>query len=114
MEYGSLVNMVAANSKQPEPKVGMGATILMWTDRAPATVVEVKGKRIKVQPDNWKRVDSNGMSESQDYEYSPNLEAGLIEFSQRKNGRWVVVGQPVKGGISLMLGQRQRYYDFSF
>lgn len=114
MEYGSLVNMVAANGAQVEPEVGMGATILMWSDRAPATVVAVNGNKLTVQYDNWERVDGNGMSDAQSYTYSPNLDAAPIEFSKRKNGKWVMVGHPLKGGVTLALGYRSRYYDYSF
>lgn len=102
------------NKVEIEPVVGMGATIVMWSDRAPATVVEVNGKKVKVQHDNWQRIDNNGMSDAQEYTYSPNPQAGYIEFSKRSNGAWVAVGQPVKGGIRLVLGERRRYYDHSF
>ena len=103
-----------SNQEELQPEIGMGATIVMWSDRAPATVVEVNGNKILVQHDNWERVDNNGMSDAQEYVYSPNPTAGKIEFSKRKNGKWVAVGQPQKGGITLALGFRSRYYDFSF
>jgi hypothetical protein len=42
--YGSIDNRIAESAKQPEitaASVGMGATLMMWSDRHPATVVEV-------------------------------------------------------------------------
>ena len=61
---------------QPEPVVGMGATILLWTDRHAATITEVfvlgKYTYVKVRQDTSKRIDKNGMSEDQDYEFTPN------------------------------------------
>lgn len=38
-ETGSLINHLLSHSKEPAPAVGMGATILGWSDRHPATVV---------------------------------------------------------------------------
>ena len=64
--YGSLVNRIQENSVigQPIPTVGMGVTILGYSDRHPGTIIEVSktGRSIKLQEDNWVRVDKNGMS----------------------------------------------------
>lgn len=119
-QTGSLVNLISGNAKYPEPEVGMGATILGWTDRNPATIVAVRtnkdGKAIEVQvqEDNYKRVDANGMSEMQDYEYTPNPEAPIRRYSLRNNGAWVRVGETAKGGQRLAIGRREKYHDFSF
>lgn len=61
------------------PVVGMGVTINYYTDRDPATIIEVSksGKQAKIQKDNAKRIDDNGRSESQKYEYSANPEAPI-------------------------------------
>ena len=41
MAIGSLVNLVLDGSKPHEPEVGMGATILYWSDRSAATIMKV-------------------------------------------------------------------------
>lgn len=109
---------------QPKPEVGMGATLLRWTDRAPATITSVfeKGKYlfIGVKQDHAKRTDNNGMSEMQQYEYTPNPEAGEIFF--RFDGKFwegVSFNQKTKrwkknGGPGIRIGHREKYHDFSF
>jgi hypothetical protein len=113
---GSLVNHVYAGEKQPLPKIGDGATILGWTDRKAATVVAldvIRGvQHVAVQRDHAKRIDDNGMSESQVYEYSPNPDASVEWFSLRKSGQWIAKGQ--KDGQRLAIGFRNHYHDFSF
>lgn len=113
---GSFINLVQGNSRQQEPEVGMGATILMWTDRHAATVTEVSksGKRIVVQEDTARRTDSNGMSDMQSYEFTPNPEGAKRAFTLRKNGAWVREGEPMKGGQRVAIGYRDHYYDYSF
>lgn len=119
-QTGSLVNLISGNAKYPEPEVGMGATLLGWTDRNPATIVSVKknkeGKAVAVEitRDEYKRIDSNGMSECQEYEYTPVKDAPRSTYTKRKNGAWVRAGESMKGGARLAIGQRERYYDFSF
>lgn len=121
MNSGSLINnLLASNSAMPE--VGMGATLLSYTDRSPATVVAWDAKKmvVIVQEDNYTRIDSNGMSESQEYEYTPNPNAPLEFFKWTKKG-WVRMmynketnrwNMRPSGG--LCVGHRERYYDFSF
>ena len=115
---------------QPEPTVGMGATILCWTDRHAATIVEVffagKGKSgphlyVKVQEDKATRTDQNGMSEMQRYEYAPNPQGRIYTFRREKNGAWtpVVFSEKAKRwckveGEGLRIGERAKYHDFSF
>jgi hypothetical protein len=125
-QTNSLVNHMYARGTigQPVPEVGMGATILMWTDRKAATIVDVlnDGKVVIVQPDRAIRVDNNGMSECQDYRFEPDPSAGKQRFKfdgQRwrelylsGSGRWCM---SVKGdGNGLRIGSRDHYHDFSF
>lgn len=121
----SLVNYMMANGTVSEIIPGeTGATILSWTDRKAATVIETfkKGKYdyIVVQLDDVKRIDNNGMSESQEYEYTPNPNNGTLTFrvtdkaflNVRKNeetGRYALTGV-----YNLSVGTRQHYYDYSF
>lgn len=114
---------------EPIPFLGMPATILSWTDRYPATVKEVftKGKDlyIVVRECKAKRIDSNGMSECQNYEYSEyENENDGIRATFRKNskqGNWEQVFlNPETNryrkyeGYGLRLGIRQKYHDYYF
>ena len=111
-ETGSLINHLASRAASPRPEVGMPATILLWTDRSPATVIWVSasGKTIKVQEDAYRRTDTRGYyTEEQDYEYSPDP-AGRVETVRLTKRGWRVKG----GGSGVMLGHRERYEDPSF
>jgi hypothetical protein len=49
--FGNLMNRIAETAKPPVPEVGMGATILMYSDRHAATVIEILDVRmISKQP----------------------------------------------------------------
>ena len=115
MNTGSFMNHLMQDSKHAAPKVGMGVTMLSWTDRHPATIIEVSksGKKITVQEDKAIRTDSNGMSDSQSYTFERNPNAYTDEYSLRKNGRWVRVGES-QNGSSLLVGHRSKYHDYSF
>lgn len=122
-----MINQILASATkgQPEPYVGMGATILRWSDRSPATIVEVgvfrKMPMIVVQDDNAKRIDKNGMSECQEYEYSPAPNGAKTRFAfdglrwrqlYERDGK--VKMMPKGDGNGLAIGYRQKYHDFSF
>ena len=101
----------------------MGATRLLWSDREPATIVEVftKGKTqyVGVTEDEAKRIDNNGISESQEYEFTPNPD-GYVYYYRNSGKGWEAcyknpeTGRFVKGCGSLLIGQKGKYYDFSF
>lgn len=104
----------ARSSEEVTPKVGMGATQGVGSDRYPFTVVEViNDRKIVVQGDSYRRTDSNGLSESQSYEYTPNPDAQRIVVTKRKNGRWYEQGQPMGHG-AFNIGHRSAYQDPSF
>jgi hypothetical protein len=106
-ETGSLINhFLAKNIKAPE--AGMGATVCGWTDRYPATIVKVTRTQVHIQYDNYKRTDNNGICESQDYEYSPNPKGSVVVFRMTKRGLRDTCGN------YLSVGERERYFDFSF
>lgn len=128
-QTGSVFNHIDSRSVrgEPEPFVGMGATILHWTDRSAATVVKIEVIRkvtyITTQDDNAVRKDKNGMSESQDYDYTPDLNGHLRVFKKHpKTGFWKFcvlnsdTGRYVQQthGSGLKLGVRDEYYDYSF
>ena len=105
-ETGSLVNHVASTS-DTVPEVGMGATILMWSDRKAGTIVKVTPTQIHVQEDTATRTDKNGLSESQEYTYEPDPKGSIRIFRKTKNGyRW--------SGRGLWVGVRQAYHDPTF
>ena len=124
---GSLMNHLDSRSVkgEPAPYVGMGATLLSWSDRHAGTIVEVFKKKnvlyIKVQEDNSVRIDKNGMSESQEYEYSSNPNGKISYFRKvAPYGFWQAVyikpetGKFNIGSGGIKIGVRDEYYDFSF
>jgi hypothetical protein len=109
------MNRIAETAKPQNPTVGMGCTILMYSDRHAATVVAILSpKRIQIQEDTAKRTDNNGMSESQEYTYEPNPNGPTHIVTLRKNGRWVLQGQSKQNGTVVRMGDRDAYYDYSF
>ena len=102
-------------AEQVTPEVGMGATYYVGSDRYPFTIVEVVNeKTLVIQADEFKRIDKNGFSESQEYTYSPNPEARKIVITKRKTGRWVEKGQSSDCGSGYGIGHRRAYQDPSF
>lgn len=114
MSTANAMSMMMEQSKQPTPVVGMGCTILMYTDRHAATIIEVANlKTVVIQADIAKRTDKNGMSDYQFYEYTSDPNAHKRTFTLRKNGRWCEKGEPMSmSGIAL--GHRSTYHDYSF
>ena len=94
------------------PVVGMGVTQGVGSDRYPFTVVEViNERRIVVQADEFVRTDHNGLSESQEYSYTPNPDARKIVLSKRKSGVWREVRT---SDGNFYPGHREAYLDPSF
>lgn len=90
-------------------KVGAGATLLGYSDRYPATIIEISGDKIIIQEDNYKRVGKIEMSESQDYEYSPNEHGIKHSVIYKKNKK----RYETTTGTLVRLGVRERYYDYT-
>jgi hypothetical protein len=106
----------------PTPELTMGATILHWTDRSPATIVLIEptsnGTVIGLADDSY-RFDR----ERDEFDITPcalscapsrffrALPAGGWECVTRgkRPGTWKKCGGP-----GLILGRRERYYDPSF
>lgn len=112
--YGSLTNRIMETIPPAKPEKGMGATVLMHSDRYPATIICVFGISVTVQYDNAIRTDSNGASENQTYLFEPDPRGQIEEYTKRKNGTYVKVGDSMRSGTILRVGERDRYYDFSF
>jgi hypothetical protein len=94
------------------PAVGMGVTINYWSDRDPATVIQVlhNGRRLILQKDIAVRIDTNGMSECQDYDFFPDAEGSILHASLRKDGTYRLIGSQT----TVHLGSRRKYHDYSF
>ena len=100
---------------EPAPVVGMGATMVMHSDRHACTVIEVVSpSKVVVQLDHAVRTDTNGLSESQTYNYSPNPHGEIHTITKRLNGQWISQCQSLRSGQRWYVGVRQEYRDPSF
>ncbi|MCP9209600.1 hypothetical protein [Streptomyces cucumeris] len=118
--HGSLTNRLLENSVGETPVIGMGATITHWSDRTPATVVEVKvfksgarkgmPREIVVQYDHWKVVSGSTDDGSAKYEYERDANGHTEIYVVNNSGRWVKKGLAGKGN-GLVVGERDRYWD---
>jgi hypothetical protein len=111
-----MINHLMGQSANPQPEIGMGATILMWSDRRAATIIEVSknGRIVTTREDEAIRTDGHGVSDAQSYRYEPNPLGHTQQFSLRKNGRWIAVGSTMADGGGVAFGFRRAYYDYSF
>lgn len=109
MQHGSLINQLSGTDPALVPTVGMGATHLMYSDRAAYTVIAVSasGKTVTVQRDKATRTDMNGMSECQTYTFEPDPQGSTYVLRLTKRG-WA------HKGSRFALGYRSEYHDFSF
>lgn len=110
-DTASVVNWLSSGTKgQPTPEVGMGVTLLLWTDRHAGTITRVSpsGKTFWFREDTAKRTDTNGMSESQTYEFTPNPDA------TERCARLTKSGAYKSAGTRIRVGSRSKYHDFSF
>ena len=108
------MNIILKNAKSDTPSVGMGCTEVLHSDRHACTVIEVLSpKRVRVQRDTAVRTDSNGMSDCQSWEFTPNPKGRTQVVSLRKNGRWCPVGE-TSDSTPYIMGYRSEYYDYSF
>jgi hypothetical protein len=115
-DTGSVNNwLLSGTNGAPVPEVGMGATILMWSDRYPATIVAVgpDAKWVDIQEDSAVRIDSNGMSDCQAYRFEACPGAPVRRFTLRKDGGYILAGESMRG-LRLRIGDRSAYHDFSF
>ena len=113
---GSLVNQVYGSmNSRDDIEIGMGATVLFYTDRAAATVVSISssGKRVGIKYDKATRTDNNGMSDAQSYSYERG-DGPTIYFTKRKNGAFVREGDNMRTGQKVLIGLRDHYHDYSY
>lgn len=103
--------MSSTKNEATKPVIGIGATLYMYSDRHAYTIVAIspKGNIIDATKDISIRVDSNGMSEMQEYIYKTDTYALIETFQRRKNGCYYNAS-----GVKLVIGERHSYHDFSF
>lgn len=108
--YGNLMNRIAESSKMPTPEIGMGCTMTSYTDRHAGTIIAMTAKTITVQEDDAKRTDGNGMCDmGQQYDYSHNPKGAISIFRMTKRKGWRDTGHR-----GLLIGERDKFHDFSF
>lgn len=113
---------------EPAPVVGMGCTMLGWTDRRPGTIVEVVDLESKVYS------TLIYVTEDEAFVYKGSMQDGSAEYSFRQrigaaqsmfrknrvtgfweNARYNEKDRMVKSnGNGIMIGKREKYYDPSF
>jgi hypothetical protein len=110
-QYGSVFNHLMGQCAQPIPEIGMGVTLLSWSDRHAATIVDIVRYKngnidyIVVQDDTAIRTDTNGMSDAQTYRYERNPNGSTQRIKRnRRTGRY----------SNILLNHREEYYDYSF
>lgn len=91
------------------PSVGLGATLLYWTDTHAYTITRVSssGKTFWMKRDKAVRIDGNRMSDSQQYRYEAQPDMPEERVRMTKRG-WMCRGQFVR------VGYRDEYYDYTF
>lgn len=138
-QTGSVINHLysRATKGQPTPEVGMGVTLLSWTDRHAGTIqaVTVKGKALilEITEDEANVVKGSTFDGTAEYEYvqRPDSHRYMFRWNDAA-GMWEEVGYAVKdytdageailstrlsarkSGRGLRIGQREAYRDPSF
>lgn len=89
--------------------VGMGATVVLYTDRHACTVVGISksGKRVTLRRDQVTRLDARGRSESQSYRFAADP-TGQVSTARLTKRGWS------SGGCKVLIGVREEYYDPNF
>ena len=126
-QTGSIVNHLHSRAVigQPEPAVGMGATMLLWSDRCACTIInvqQVRGKTIvTVQTDRATVTAGSSHDGSAVYSYARNPQGSEHHFRREDDGRWqqVVINRQTgrwgkASGRGLRIGERDEYRDPSF
>lgn len=93
------------------PVIGMGLTVSIGSNKYIYTIVSisVSGKSFKATKDIAIRIDNNGMSDCQDYQYAADPKGELVSFRLgTKTNRY-----KCRFGYA-SLGVRRAYHDFNF
>lgn len=110
--YGSISNRIEEN-KNYEGKdiyVGMKVTEYLWSDRHAYEVIKVFDQNhIVIRRLTAKRIDKNGMSECQDYEYISCETNSCEELKKTKAGWKVVITYPAETVQRMANGFKNNY-----
>jgi hypothetical protein len=120
--YGK-VELVEGN----EIKVGTACTINHYTDREPATIVEVvspkkiiiRKDKATLKPEFTPEISSGGFAghcvnnDAQEYDYEQDLNGATLTYTLRSNGKWIQEGQTLNDK-PLSIGFRKKFHDYNF
>lgn len=111
-DTNNLISMCLGAGKNKTPEIGMGATQICYTDRHAFTIIGISktGKTITIQRDKAFRIDNNGMSDSQEYNYQKDDAGVIYKARQNKNGDWKILNL----GNKIIIDKREEYFDYSF
>jgi len=103
-------------NKRKGPKVGDGATCYIGSDSHACTVIAVSpsGHTVTVQRDKVTRMDTNGMSDCQEYAYEPNPDGETYIATRRRTKHGTIYRVKGCSSIRVGFGARHEHYDFSF
>lgn len=116
--------VIALNEKGERIVVGQGATRILYTDREPFEVVEirtpnkimVRAMNAELSPD-WKPdivpggfsgVCLNQLEQVGQWKLTPDPTAPLIALRRHKDGRWY------EGTLRYSIGVARKFYDYNF
>lgn len=115
-DTGSLINHVMSGDQNDIPVVGMGATVLSWTDRHAGTIIETSENRFVVQRDKSILSEKDSIFGPQNYTYEPDPEGNTWTFKRvsrgRAKGTWREGGRI--DGLGVLINHRESYSDPSF
>jgi len=126
-QTGSVINHLHSRATlgQPVPVIGMGVTLLLWSDRHAGSITNVQRVRgktiITVQEDRATVVSGGTHDGSAVYEFNRNPGGSESCWRCDVDGRWqsVVISRETgrwgkAGSNGLRIGAREEYRDPSF
>ena len=93
-------------------EVGDGATVNLYSDSHAGTIIRRTEKSLWIQRDEATRIDSNGMSDCQEYSYKPDPN-GTVYHARWSEKYGCFMWGGFKDGKPISVG-RHEYYDYSF
>ena len=126
-QTGSVINHLHSRAVigQPEPKHGMGCTILKWSDRDAATIFRVfqvgKATIVETRDDHARVIAGSSHDGSAEYEHKIDVRGHARHFRRKPDGMWECVYMNKDTGrwnkstrVGLRIGDRDSYRDPSF
>lgn len=122
--------MHCAVNGAPEPVVGMGVTILYWTDRHVGTIVKVVSKGSPLVVDEIHFTEDTTVADKskgdlpmghQDWVHTPNPNGPVMVGKRGRDGKWYIARKTATGRLSvtkdctpLAVGFKNYNHDWSF